>query len=322
MLNVYKKCEKSVDNPKGIIKINSISELNNPLLICLTSQDQIDSSVFGIIKEGARAARIRTSDELAGGFKIDDVKIDFIGIKYEEDGLFESLDELIYTYLKKNNNIKKQARNINFFTYCNAANIYVELEKRIVNKLLNDNYKLDEVKDILSQISVISIASQIDLSTTYATNVLFKDVNDRDVYDYYSKIAYKKMSELGRNASISYLGKNYIGYIYNGTGEHELREYFKDINIVKSSLCSVVVNLLENSLKNTNSNDFIPITSQDLLKTIIKNNGEFTDVKELLNKLDDKIDYGTVYRYSIEEHNVLTQIDKEYKESYNNGKKL
>ena len=80
---IYKKCEKNVLNEYGIMEINSFSEITRPFLFCIASLDD-DNSTFGVIKEGARAARVRTTDELAGGFKIDEMPADFLG--YKDDG--------------------------------------------------------------------------------------------------------------------------------------------------------------------------------------------------------------------------------------------
>ena len=52
MLSIYKKVEKSSDNPSGIVQINSISELNKPFLLCLSAQDNHDNSIYGTIREG------------------------------------------------------------------------------------------------------------------------------------------------------------------------------------------------------------------------------------------------------------------------------
>ena len=325
MINFYKKCEKNELNPKGVIKIESIQDIENPFLLCLTTQENIDNSVFGIIKEGARAARVRTSDELAGGFKIDDMPFDFIGVKYnEEDGVFQSIDDFIISILTKYRDIdmmKKQARKINFFTYCNATQIYVELEKRIVNYMLNNGFSHEEINSILSQITLVSVGSKVNISKVIATSIQFKDANDYELYDSNSKLALKKMEQFGRDSYVGYLNSNNnaLLYAYNGTGEHYLREYLKDINIVKSSLCAAIVKIIENSIENNNKNELVPISIKELLKTILQNNGEFVDVKELLDKLDSSINYGNVYRYNIEEHNKLCQIEDYYRNEYINN---
>ena len=54
MIEIYKKCEKSIDNKYGIEKIDNLDELRKPFLMCLSSTED-DNSVFGLIKEGARA---------------------------------------------------------------------------------------------------------------------------------------------------------------------------------------------------------------------------------------------------------------------------
>ena len=321
MLSVYKKCEKSVDNPYGIIEIK---ELDRPFLMCISAQGQMDKSVFGIIKEGARAARVRTSDEYAAGYKIDEMPIDFLGIKYMSETLKDAkhnnlVNDYIYPFLMKDkdlNSIKKRARLMNFFTYCNGAQIYLTMEKRLKEKLLADGISEEDTKDILSQIGVVSIASEIDLTKAHATSILFKDANDIDVMDQTSRIALKKIEEMGRECLIGSLksNTNAIGYLYNGYGIHELKQYLKDESTVKSSLCATVSTLLQNSIQNYNSQRLIPISSKELLKVIVRNNSEFIGNEEMLKRLDSSINYGKTTKYTIEEDALLKQLDKAYKE--------
>ena len=290
MLSVYKKCEKSVDNPYGIIEIK---ELERPFLMCISAQGQMDKSVFGIIKEGARAARVRTSDEYAAGYKIDEMPIDFLGIKYMNETLKDKknndlVNDFIFPFLFKDNdvnNIKKRARMMNFFTYCNGAQIYLTMEKRLKEKLIENGISEKDVKDILSQIGVISIASEIDLTKAHATSVLFKDANDIDVMDQTSRIAIKRIEEMGRECLIGSLkaNTNAVGYLFNGMGVHDLKEYLKEDNTVKSSLCAAVSSLLQNSIENQHSRELIPISSKDLTRTIVRNNSEFVGNEEMLN---------------------------------------
>lgn len=314
MIKIYKKCEKSTDNLFGIKEID-LDNYNKPFLLCISAQEKDDKSVFGIIKEGARAARVRTTDEYAAGYKIDEMPIDFLGLKFDnKEGM--NLSDFIYGFLKKDDNIKKQARKINFFTYCNATKIYVELEKQLKEKLINDGYTEIEVIDILSQISLISIASKIDISKINASSILFKDVNDREVYDSISKIASKKMNELDRETYIGRLsGKNApIIFTYNGTGEHELKEYFKEECVIKCPICAVTKVVLDNSILNTVSDELIPISSQLLLRAARTYNGEFEDNKTLFEKLDNTITYNNTPKYSIEEETILKEQEKEYLE--------
>ncbi len=316
MIKIYKKCEKTMDNPTGAVELTNLKSYDKPFLLCISPQELIDKSVFGIIKEGARAARVRTSDEFAGGFKIDEMPVDFLGIKNDlkDKNNFDLVDDFLYPYLKKGTDIKLQARKINVFAYCNGTYVYVEIENKLKNKLLNAGYSAENVKEILSQISVISVASEVDLSNTYATSILFKDVNDTEVFDKVSKVTTKKMNELARNTYAGYIDKEYKHAIFtfNGTGEHDLKEYFKEENFVKSSLCAVVSFVLNNSVQNTNSYKLMPINGRMLLQYAMRYNNEFEDMNALLNKLDQEITYNVAPKYTKEEEKYLKELEKIY----------
>jgi len=318
MLKIFKKCEKSLDNLYGVQEIEDLDSYDKPFLLCISSQDVFDKSVFGLIKEGARAARVRTSDELAGGFKIDEMPFDFLGVKYEykniKDEKYSSLlDDFIYPFLKKGKDIKKQARKINFFTYCNATNVYVRLEQGLREKLLKDGYTEGQVREIISQISVVSLASEIDVSKVQATCISFKDVNDREVFDKVSKFCSKKMERLTRNSVVDRLGNSSLVYAFYGSGDHTLKGYFNEVCTAKPSLCACVSALVENSIQNSRTDELIPIDVSMLLKKLVRFNGEFEDNDELLSRIDESIDYGSTSKYSKNEHELLTKLDKSYK---------
>lgn len=317
-MRIYKKCEKTVDNEYGIIEINSYTEVTKPFLICMSSLDD-DNSSFGTIKEGARAARVRTTDELAGGFKIDEMPVDFLGIKNELDGPFRNIvDDFLYPMItmdKDVSNMKKRARRINFFVYCNAAQAYLQIEKRLIERLTNDGFSEKDIKDILSQISLIAIATNINLNSTLATTVIFKDVNDREVYDKVSKQGEKNLVRNNRMSTIVNL-QNGIAYIYYGNAEHSLKTYLHDESMVKPSLCATVCKLLENSIVNEHSSELVPISPRFLTPIILRNNGEFMDNKELLSNLDNSLVYYGASRYSDKENEELISFEESLKSSH------
>ena len=320
MLRVYKKCEKSIDNLYGIKEITDFENYDKPFMMCISAQDNIDKSVFGLIKEGARAARVRTSDEFAGGYKIDEMLIDFLGLKYEykslKDKKSDGLADFVYRYLRNGKDIKKQARKINFFTYCNGTNVYVEFEKKLKTMLLNDGFSEEGIKDILSQISLVSIASEIDIKDIYAKGYLFKDVNDREVFDKVSKYGSQVMVRNNRESTIVNLNNKRkdspIAFLCNGTGEHELKEYFKDGCIAKGAICACVSYLVSNSINNSKSSEFIPLDYNEIRRLILTYNGEFDHDNKLLTKLDESFDYG-VSKYTKSEHELVTKLEKSYK---------
>ena len=48
MFKIYKKCEKSVDNPYGILEISNINEITKPFLLCIAPRINEYNSTFGI----------------------------------------------------------------------------------------------------------------------------------------------------------------------------------------------------------------------------------------------------------------------------------
>ncbi len=314
MINIYRKCEKSIDNNYGIKTIVSLDEINKPFLMCISSMED-DNSTFGIIKEGARSCRVRTTDELSGGFKIDEMNALFLGFREDKNGLFNNLSEVLYELIIKNKNLlamKKAARRMNFFVYCNAINVYAQIEKMLYEKLKQDGIKEEDIKDILSQISIVSIAPNSDINNIMASKAIFKDANDRDVYDYISKTAEKRMNRDGRMSTVGAINNGAI-YAYYGTGEHELKAYLKDESIAKSSLCAITSKFLENSIQNENSEELIPISKTFIIPILVRNNGEFADVKSKLHELDSQIQYGKVGKYSEEENYRLLEFEKSLK---------
>ena len=244
----------------------------------------------------------------------------FLWFKNEENGKFNNLvNDFFYPLLTKDKDVskmKKAARRMNFFAYCNAGQVYLQIEKRIHEKLVSDGYIEKEIEEILSQISLVSIATDKKLDDAYATSVLFKDVNDADVYDKYSKMCEKTMIQNNRNSTLGRI-RNGIIYGFFGTGEHDLKHYFDDENIVKGSLCSTVSKLVENSILNDNSEELLPISRELLTPIILKNNAEFLSNSVILDRLDNSLNYGNVSRYTEEEHQELLEYEHSLKGNVN-----
>lgn len=315
-MRVYKKCEKTVDNEYGIIEINSVSEITKPVLICMSSLED-DNSTFGTIKEGARAARVRTTDELAGGFKIDEMPVDFLGIRSETDGPFRNIaDDFLYPIIVKDRDVssmKKRTRKINFFVYCNAAQAYMQIENRLHERLLLDGFSEEDIRDVLSQISLVAIATNVNLNHTLATTVIFKDVSDREVYDKVSRQAEKNLVRNNRMSTLVNL-QNGLAYVYYGNSEHSLKNYLKDESMVKPSLCATVSRLIENSVMNEYSSELIPISLRFITPIVLRNNGEFAENQDLLSNLDNSLSYNAS-KYSEEENEELIYFEESLKSS-------
>ena len=87
MITLYKKIEKSKSNLRGIVELKKEDEpLLHPTMICLSAQSPYPKSVFGIIREGMRAARLRTSQSISGSYALSDFPINFVGLTYDYQG--------------------------------------------------------------------------------------------------------------------------------------------------------------------------------------------------------------------------------------------
>lgn len=312
MITIYKKEEKNIDNPSGITKVSDITTLNKPFLLCLSAQNNHDNSIYGIMREGASIARVFTTNEVASRYKINDFPVDFLGLRYQKDNrnrtnYEEIVEDFIYPYLVNNTNnvedIIKRARNINFMTYCDGTETYSNIENKLISKLLSKGINGDNIKKIISQISLVAIGTMINISDIMATSVAFIDVNDSEISTNMTE-NYKKYIQ-DRKGIFGKLGKNII-YVYNGNGTHDLKEYLKNDNIVKPAIGGVITYFLEN--KEVLSNN-------DIIERLSKYTDETKTPSMLLNELDNSLNYNTA-KYTEAEIKLRQELDITYKKMY------
>lgn len=320
MITFYKKIEKSKENPSGIIEIE---EITRPFLLCISAQDNYDKSIYGTIREGAQAARILTTNEIATGYKIDELPLDFLGLRFKKDDNYnnnykEIVDKFIFPFLISSginqvSEIKKKSRKINFMTYCDGTKTYEGIEKYLEEKLKNIGISQEDINDIISQISLVAIGTTVDTSKFKATTATFIDVNDDEIETIKTSHYQKTLTNNKRKHVYTQI-KNNILYIYQGTGDHNLKKYLSNDQIVKPALCSVVSYFLENSIINEKNIELDPILPKDILNVLDTYTNEDKEIKKLLNELDNKINYGNTKKYTNTEAEIRQEIDFLYKE--------
>lgn len=322
MLTIYKKVEKNLDNLSGIIQIKNINELNKPFLLCLSAQNNHDKSIYGIIREGTIAARVYTSKDPGARFKIDDFPVYFLGLRYQKDNKYkenyeEIVDDFLYPFLigkgKTIDEIKKQARRINLMTYCDGTEVYCKVENRIIQRLTSDGFSGKDIDDIISQISLTAIGTMVDTSILKANTVTFIDVNDTEISNNETSM-YKKELQKRNKKSIygTFSGTNNTLYVYDGSGEHDLKEYFKDDSIVKPAISGVLTSFLENSIENEQSQSLIRLSSSDSISRLIEYADESISSSSLLEKLDNSLSYNNEPKYTEEEIKIRQELDIAY----------
>ena len=322
MLNIYKRVEKSIDNNFGIVDILNGCELSKPFLLCISAQDNIDRSIYGIIKEGAYASRVCTTEGEAAGFKIDEMPVDFLGVRFKRDDKYknnyeEIFDTFVSPYLFREgkesiDELKKRARNMNFMTYCDGTITYKGIEKCIEEKLLSMGYSEIDINDILSQISLTAVATMVSTKDVKATTTTFIDVNDEEIETELTN-GYKRILEESKMDSFyGTYGKNTL-YIFNGSGKHKLKEYLSNESIVKVALSSVVSKTLENSVRNNREETLSPISTGLMLETLDRYTDPNKSVEEGLKKLDSSLSYNHTPRYSVGELALRKELDDAYR---------
>lgn len=316
MITVFKKIEKNKENLLGIKEIQNVSELEKPFLLCISAQDMVDKSVYGIVKIGAQSARVNTNEEMASGFRIDEFPVDFLGVKFKKDKDTkkekELLDMLIIPYLfnsedKSVDYLEKRARNINIMTYCDGTLDYIRLEKLLVERLEQLGYSREYVERIVSQISLTAIGTIVDTSELIATTMKFVDVNDDEISNDRTYEIKKELNEKRKKSTcVKETKSNDITYYYDGSGEHELREYLTDGVLVKPVLCSVVSYFLNKSIQNEKK------SSEDLMQLYEKFGNENLDPRKLMDYLDRSLRYNGAPKYTESEAKLRKELDESY----------
>ena len=320
MINIYKKTNKNKNNMYGFKEITSIDELNNPFLLCISNNLQNNKSIFGMMRDGAHAARIHTTKEKAANYNIEKVPIDFIGIKYNKDKETveqELLDKLVYPYLIKNGKeyekLFKQARNINVLTFDLGTTIYLNLEKLLYNKLKELKFSKKDIENILKQISLVSLGSKEKLDKTYSTTVSFIDTNDKYCSTKEFKNYQKVMIEKNIDSMYFYSGKNNtMLYPFISTGEHYSKKYLADYSPAKVPISSTISNNLYNSIYSNKHNTLE--MSRDLnIDQLFYYGSNIYSREEQINLLDQTINYEDSIKYTEEESDLRTDLDSAYK---------
>lgn len=324
MLNIYKKVEKSKDNPMGFVEINPES-IDKPFLMCISAQDNLDKSIYGTIREGAHAARLYTTQEVAAGYKTNEFPLDFLGFRFKKDSQYENnyeefVDRFLYPFLIGNGSsstqeIKKRARMINFMTYCDGTKTYKNIEFLLEKRLIENGYLQVDIDSILAQLSVVSIGTAVDTSAIKATSVCFIDLKDNEISTDRTTNYANILKQNQQDSIFGSLGsKQNILYFYNGSGNHSLKEYLSDGVKVKPALCSVISYIVANSIRNNNTDELISVSSSELIDVLKAFGGDKYITDELLVKLDDNIDYMNAPRYTNDELALRMELDQLYKE--------
>lgn len=313
-----------MENTSGFQVVPEIQMLQRPFLLCISAKNNLSKSIFGIMREGAQAARIQTTQDPAGRFKLDEFPVDILGIRFEKDENYcqsytELADKFLYPFLTQKGmrfeDMRRQARKMNFFTYCDGAFTYKGAEERLEVLLQRDGFSKEDIHSILSQISLTVLESVIEAGELHATSITFVDVNDPAV-ECEKTDSYRDLLETSfYESTFSTLGDtNGVLYIYNGSGVHNVKQFFKNNHcIAKAAVCAVVSMFLENSLENELGGDLFTLEVPQIISRLKRFADEKMGVKNCLIRLDESLSYNGAPRYTKSSVEIKMELDSVYK---------
>jgi len=318
MIKIYKKINKTASNPYGSIEITNLNDLHNPMLLCISGYDNYNKAVFGLIREGAHAARAYTTQEIAAGFAIEKMPIDFIGYTYEDDrgksNEYELAHCLLLPYIKLHGvnyqAMLKQARKINVFTFDTGAEKYLNAEKIMFEDLRKEGFSENEADSILSQICILALGTNIDLTQLYATNFSFIDLNDKEIITE-ELMDYKRVLLQKKNCSmyVPMGDRNSIFYAFLGAGNHSVKDYLAMESPSKPAVCSMVVFCLQNSLANQRTSTLLSVDKEDVYAPLYTYAANLRNVHDTMCILDNEVKYENAPKYTLNEVQMRIELD-------------
>ena len=295
MLTVYKKVEKNTNFLTGIESLYNGINPDRPFLFSIGKDGQNN---FELIQKSIDLARIYNKDDAEALFSLNSFHADFLSFAYEDDEnrkdiVTKLVTQYFYPYLiAKGNNydcIKKQANKMNFLTFTTVGHeLFFDIENMLISKLKDNGLSDDEIKDILTQISLCCVGASVRNYNNKVSSVYYIDVNDKEATtnnDYLKK----RLDGEKQNNIYGGIGNNLI-FIFDGNGENNISNYFNKNGNAFNGMAYVVSSCLENSI-----NEKLPL-SINLLNNVLregKDKGDFP-----LDVLDKQLIYAGAKKHN------------------------
>lgn len=339
MYILFKKVPKSIENKKGSRKIEeNENPFESPCLLCLSAQD-MDKQVFGITKHYMSIAGIRVRNDKSAKFDLRDFPVNFLSIKYQRDEKEETeekaADKFVDKYFipllensKTQEEKMKKFRNINIMSYCNGTQRAVDIISNLREKMEKRGYSNEEINSIVSQISLITLSTEISYIQTGATCVDFHDTKDTEVnngdYTWISELDEKigniEKDEQRIEECFEISSKRNSGmYCIEGTGAHTVHQFHTEGTAMPVCLSKIVHNMLENSILNARENEFTPLTIKELTdgcSEIFQKANEGKTLEELREDLYKNMKYTGGMKLTNRECKLLDELDNTYDLAY------
>lgn len=305
MLNLYRKTEKTFENKQGSIYLTECP-FNKPCLLCVSAQDAV-KSVFGITKIGMRMARLRTRNNPAAMYDVKNFPVDFLAIR-NEINLNTDSDEFVDRYVSEillgnREDVKRKLRNINIIAYCDGVVRVKKILNSIEKKLIENGF--NNVEELMSQICVITLSTEIDLNDIKATVIDFHDINDTEAIINDNNIDDKDVERTKNEGELLTVKPGKATYLFNGKAYHQLSQYFSDCKALPASVSKIVSNILKSSIEGKEMNIDLACNGVNELISL----KDVLSQDELMSKVDSEIVYDGSSKLSLRECEMMDSMD-------------
>lgn len=299
MVTMFQKINKSKKNLFGFQELRIEDKpLLKPTMICLSAQARHAKSVYGIVREGMRAARLRTTQDRAAKYDLANFPVQFVGLSYDyQDKSFEdSIAQDYFLPILSNygsklplEQAKNNMRNITFMTYCDGIHVYKDFEVSLVKELQKLGYTNDEIKEIFKELSLIAVETMQDTSTCLATSFQLVDTQDTEIWEIGTKTLIDGLEKQNTNHDFIRTGIHNGIYYYNGNGNHSIKAFFENGNLANSVISIIVSQSLTRSIDKSTEFSFELI--QKVINSMIKHYNLGYSSQAILNDIDSCINY-------------------------------
>ena len=291
MYRLYQKVNKSDEHPYGMRKLeeNENPFIQGPCLLSVLDVNKSDKDTNESINRILEFAKVRDYLSHENKFDLDKYPIRFLGVDYGDiegqDGNVkievpykEGTKEFVEKYLvplvsedgKRLVYLKaiKNLRNLNIVSYGKKADFSLELLEQLSYNMSNLKYNVDEIKNLLMQICVFPIETDIDNVKKFrSTTMGFLDCNDPVAISYKDKFMKDRPEKV---YAVDLINSGVVQA--NGDGSHDFKTVYNQGRAFPAMISSAVIRALSNSMNNYTSKtsqsislDYITSQFMDLL---------------------------------------------------------
>lgn len=331
-LQLYERVPKTIDYPRGEAEIDEGEFLiSGPVILGVAAQDDT-KSVFGVSKLCMNIAGLQIREYNPQGYNLEDFPASFCAIRLEKtdeivdkdimqqfysDYLKDVIEENLHK--KSVDEVAKLLRNFNILGYCNGNERINDIIQTLKSNMERLGYSKDDIDFSISQIGLITLATEFDTRKIGCTVVDFHEMKDTEVSPKF--IHRKTETVLEENKWIEgfcIIDDRRAEYAVADSDEHRMQHYFKDGVATPACLRKVLSNLLTSSI-NASGGKFIPLTASQMMEgcsELIQYAKEGKSKKEILQIAEQSIHFNGARKLSEGESKLLYQIERAF-DSFN-----